>query len=262
MVLFGWSVLHRKVSRVTAAFFAMSLAAAVWLVAFTFMYCSRDAVHAVWWARAAYLGVPLLAAGIYHFTVEMLRIYEQRKFAVWCAWSLAAFFAAIGSATDLLVPRVQLFWWGHYPRYRAAAAIPFLLFFLGYLIAALLEYVRAYPKARGVERRRIRMLMIAFIIAYVGCVDYMPKFGVAIYPFGYIPILGFVMTVALVFRRYDLLALTPSIASQEIISTMADALFVCDADGRIQFANRAAESILGYAPSELLGRMIDDLVDD
>ena len=262
MLVCGGSVIRRRVSRVTSAFLALSVAAAIWLLAFTFMYSTTDTAQALWWAHAAYLGIPFIAAAIYHFTVEMLRIYEERKFAVWVAWSLAAFFAAIGSATDLLVPRVDRFWWGHYPRYRASAAIPFLLFFFGYLIAALFEYVRAYPKARGVERRRIRMLMIAFILAYVGCVDYLPKFGVAIYPFGYIPILGFVMTVAVVFRRYDLLALTPSIASQEIISTMADALFVCDADGRIQFANRAAESILGYAPSELLGRMIDDLVDN
>ena len=262
MLLFGGSVIRRRVTRVTSAFLTLSIAAAIWLSTFTLMYSTDDSAQALWWARAAYLGIPFIAAGIYHFTVEMLRIYEERKFAVWVGWSLAAFFAAIGSATDLLVPRVDLFWWGYYPRYRAVAAIPFLLFFFGYLVAALLEYVRAYPKSRGVERKRIRMLIIAFAIAYIGCVDYLPKFGVAIYPFGYIPILGFVMIVALMFRRYDLVALTPSIASQEIISTMADALFVCDADGRIQFANRAAESILGYSQSELLGRPIDDLVDD
>ncbi|HYS56180.1 MAG TPA: EAL domain-containing protein [Thermoanaerobaculia bacterium] len=262
MLVFGGSVIRRRVSRVTSAFLTLSIAAAIWLLAFTLMYSTAESAQALWWAHAAYLGIPFVAAAIYHFTVEMLRIYEQRKFAVWVAWSLAAFFAAIGSATDLLVPRVDLFWWGYYPRYRAAAAIPFLLFFFGYLMASLFEYVRAYPKAHGVERKRIRMLIVAFIVAYVGCVDYLPKFGVAIYPFGYIPILGFVMIVAWMFRRYDLLALTPSIASQEIISTMADALFVCDAEGRIQFANRAAGSILGYAPNELLGRTIDDLVDD
>jgi diguanylate cyclase (GGDEF)-like protein/PAS domain S-box-containing protein len=262
MLLFGSSVIRRRVSRVSIAFLALSTACAVWLIAFTLMYSTRDAAHAVWWARAAYLGVPLIAAGIYHFTVEMLQIYEQRKFAVWSAWSLAAFFAAIATTTDLLVPRVQLYAWGYYPRYRPAVAIPFLIFFFGYLIAALLEFVRAYPKSRGVERKRIRTLMIAFGVAYFGCVDYLPKFGVAVYPFGYIPIFGFVLIVAWMFHRYDLLALTPSIASKEIISTMADALFVCDADGRIQFANRAAELVLGYGPNELLGKNIDDLLED
>src|SRR5260370_29054855 len=106
------------------------------------------------------------------------------------------------------------------------------------------------------------MLMIAFAVAYFGCVDYMPKFGITVYPFGYVPILGFVVIVALMLHRYDLLALTPLLASQEIIGTMADALFVCDADGRIQFATRAAESILGYKPNELVGHMIDDLLED
>ena len=262
ILLFGGSVVRLRSSRATLAFFAMTTAASVWLIAFTLMYSTRDPLKALWWARAAYLGVPMIAAGIYHFSVEMLRIYEQRKFAVWAAWSLAGFFTAVATATDLLVPRVQLFWWGFYPRYRPAAAIPFLAFFFGYLIAALLELAHAYPNARGIERKQIRMLMFAFGVAYLGCVDYLPKFGIVVYPFGYVPILGFVLIVALTFQRYKLVALTPSIASQEIISTMADALFVCDADGRIQFANRAAETILGYGGNELVGRTIDDLMDD
>lgn len=262
MLLFGWGVMRHRVTRVTTAFFALASAAAIWLLAFTFMYSTHDAVRALWWARAAYLGAPFVAAAIYHFAVEMLHIYEQRKFAVWVAWSLAAFFAAIASTTDLLVPRVQLFWWGYYPRYRPAVAIPFLLFFFGYLIAALLEFLRAYPKSRGTEHKRIRMLIIAFAVAYFGCVDILPKFGIAVYPFGYVPIFGFVLIVALMFHRYDLISITPSIASQEIIGTMADALFVCDGDGRIQFANRAAETILGFTPKELVGRMFDDLLED
>ena len=262
MLVFAGSVIRRRASRVTLAFLALSAAASVWLIAFTCMYSTTDGLHALWWARAAYIGVPFIAAGIYHFAVEMLRIYEQRKFAVWSAWSLAAFFSAIATTTDLLVPRVQLYWWGFYPRYRPVTAIAFLAFFFGYLIAALLEFVRAYPASRGIERKRIRMLIIAFAVAYFGCVDYLPKFGLSVYPFGYAPILGFVLIVALMFHRYDLMALTPSLASKEIISTMADALFVCDADGRIQFANRAAETILGYRTSELIGRTIDDLLED
>jgi len=85
MLVFAESVIRRRVSRVTMAFLALSTAAAIWLIAFTFMYSTTDVLHALWWARAAYFGVPFIAAGIYHFTVEMLRIYEQRKFAVWSA---------------------------------------------------------------------------------------------------------------------------------------------------------------------------------
>lgn len=262
MVIFGSSVLRRRISRVTLTFAAIAGACAIWLTAFTFMYTTASASRALFWARLAYFGVPLIAVSIYHFAVEMLDIYDERKWAVWIGWALAEFFSIVAVSSSLLVTRVEHFWWGFYPRYRISFAVPFLLYFFGYLVAALIEFVRAYPKARGVERKRIRLLLIAFGVAYFGCVDYLPKFGISIYPFGYAAILGFVFIVAIMFRRYDLLALTPSLASQEIISTMADALFVCDADGRIQFANRAAEAILGYSSHELVGRSIEDVIDD
>ncbi|MEA2163485.1 MAG: hypothetical protein QOK37_1612 [Thermoanaerobaculia bacterium] len=259
MLIFGASVLARRMSRVAGAFFAMTAAASLWLIAFTFMYCAKDAATALFWSRAAYLGVPFLAPAIYHFTVEMLRIGRERRAAIGAAWGMSAVFSAV-AVTGLLVERVQLFWWGYYPRYSAIVAPPFLLFFFGYLIASLVEFLRAYPKSRGVEKKRIRLLIIAFGVAYLGCVDYLPKFGISVYPFGYAALLGFVVIVAVAFRKYDLVAITPSLAAREIIGTMADVLFVCDRDGRIEFANAAAERVLGFRVERLVGRQFQELL--
>ena len=82
MLVFGTSVLARRMSRVAAAFFSLTAAASVWLIAFTFMYCAKDAATALFWSRAAYLGVPFLAPAIYHFTAEMLRIGKARRGAI------------------------------------------------------------------------------------------------------------------------------------------------------------------------------------
>ena len=257
--VFGASVLVRRASRVAGAFFAIAVSASVWLVAFTFMYCAKDAVTALFWSRMAYFGVPFLAPSIYHFTAEMLRIAKARRAMIIIGWVSAAVFSAL-AVTGVLVERVELFWWGYYPRYSVLVAPPFLLFFFGYLIIALVEFLRAYPKSRGVERKRIRLLLIAFAVAYLGCVDYLPKFGISVYPFGYVALLGFVVIVAIAFRMYDLVAITPSLAAKEIIGTMADVLFVCDRDGRIEFANAAAERVLGYAADSLVGRQFEDLL--
>ncbi len=259
MLVFGAGVLVRRASRVAGAFFALAASASVWLVAFTFMYCAKDAATALFWARAAYLGVPFLAPSIYHFTAEMLRIARERRGAIIAGWVIAVVFSAL-AVTGLLVERVQHFWWGFYPRYSSRIAPPFLLFFFGYLVAALAEFLRAYPKSRGVEKKRIRLLLIAFAVAYLGCVDYLPKFGIAVYPFGYAALLGFVVIVAIAFRKYDLVAITPSLAAREIIGTMADVLFVCDRDGRIEFANAAAERVLGYPADSLVGRQFEELL--
>ncbi|HYU23650.1 MAG TPA: histidine kinase N-terminal 7TM domain-containing protein, partial [Thermoanaerobaculia bacterium] len=165
MLVFGASLLLRRPSRLTAAFFGMSASVTLWLTAFTFMYCADDQRVALFWARMAYAGVPLIAPSIYQFTVEMLHISRARRTHALVAWMLGAVFATLAVPTSLLVTRVERFWWGYYPRYGGELTLPFLLFFFGYLLAALGELVLAYPGSRGVERQRIRMMIAAFAIA-------------------------------------------------------------------------------------------------
>ena len=258
MLGFGISVLARRVSPISLTLFGLTLAASLWQLAFTFMYCARDAAHALFWSRMAYLGVPFIAPSVYHFTIEVLRIGKERRNEKYMGWLLALMFSIMASSSNLLVDRVQRYWWGYYPRYTAILSVPFLTFFFAYLIFSLAEFIRAYPAASGIERKRIRLLLVGFAVAYVGCVDYFPKFGLAVYPFGYVPLFAFIVIAAIAFRRYDLVAITPSLAAPEIIGTMADALFVCDRDGKIQFANRAAEKLLGYSTVEMVGKTIDD----
>jgi PAS domain S-box-containing protein len=260
ILAFGARLLARRFTSVSAAFFSMTLAAAIWLAAFTAMYSTSDAGLALVCSRLAYLGVPFLAPAVYWFTIEFLRIERSRRFLVVAAWILGGFFSALAVTTDRLIPAVQQYWWGFYPRYSVGMGAAFLTFFFGFLVLALFEYVRAFPRAQGDERKRIRLLIVAFGIAYLGCVDYLPKYGVETYPFGYVPILGFVFVVAHAVRMYDLVPITPSLAAREIIGTMADTLFVCGRDGRIEFANRAAGLLLGYDEAELAGRRIDDLL--
>ncbi|MDQ3283048.1 MAG: EAL domain-containing protein, partial [Acidobacteriota bacterium] len=260
IVAFGLRVVLRRFTSASAAFFSLTIVVAIWMSAFAGMYSTRTADVALDWARRAYLGVPFIPAAIYWFTIEMLRIERRRRLAHVAAWSFAAFFSAIGAASDLLIPNVQQYWWGFYPRYAVGISIPFLLYFGGYLVASLAEFVRAYPHARGAEQRRIRAFILAFGIAYAGCVDYLPKYGIAAYPFGYLAILAFVIVVARTIRKYDLVALTPSLAAPEIIGTMADVLFVCDREGRIEFANRAASTVLGHEETALAGKRIEELL--
>src|SRR5436190_10870297 len=48
-------------------------------------------------------------------------------------------------------------------------------------------------------------------------------------------------------------------AAREVLETMADALFVLDAEGCIRVINGAVRALLGYSSSDLLGRSIDSL---
>ncbi|HEV7923151.1 MAG TPA: EAL domain-containing protein [Thermoanaerobaculia bacterium] len=260
MLVFGASVFARHVSRVSGALLGVAGVASVWMFAFTFMYSATDPRVALTWAKIAYLGVPLLAPAIYQFAVEMLRIVQHRRPAVAAGWIVGVAFSIFSITTPILITGVQRYWWGYYPRYDPLNSILFLFFFFGYLVAALIEFVRAFPQAQGVERERIRLLLVAFGVAYFGCVDFLPKYGIAVYPFGYVALLGFVIVVAHTVRRYDLVPISPLLAAKEIIDTMADALFVCDRDGRIQFVNATAENLLGFESRDFLGRRIEELM--
>ena len=266
MLGFAAVVLQREANRLNRAFAALAGAVVIWMVAFTMMYLSRDAATALFWAKAAYLGVPFIAPAVYHFTIEMLRIYERRRVAVALAWCGASVSALLACSTDVIVNGVTRFSWGHYPRYAAPFSFVFLFFFFGYLAAASVEFALARRTARGIERKRIHLVMGALGVAYIGCVDYLPKYGFDVYPFGYLPILGFMVIVAHTMRVYELEAITPSFAAKEIVGTMADPLFVCDSDGIIRVVNPATEQLLGYGADELIGtpfqRLIEHREDD
>jgi PAS domain S-box-containing protein len=59
--------------------------------------------------------------------------------------------------------------------------------------------------------------------------------------------------------KYRLMALTPALAAEKIVSTMADALALLDPDGRILDVNPAFTKILGFSKDEAAGRPFDAL---
>src|ERR1041385_637590 len=95
MLGFGISVLARRVSSVSLTLFSLTVAAGLWQLAFTMMYCSRDVAHALFWSRMAYLGVPFIAPSVYHFTIEVLRIGKERRTEKYVGWALALMFSVM-----------------------------------------------------------------------------------------------------------------------------------------------------------------------
>ncbi|MCP4575193.1 MAG: PAS domain S-box protein [Deltaproteobacteria bacterium] len=57
--------------------------------------------------------------------------------------------------------------------------------------------------------------------------------------------------------KYNFLVISPAMAAENIISTMSDALFLTNPEGRIVTVNRATENLLGYGSQELEKMEID-----
>ncbi len=171
-------------SFISFLFLTITLCTAVWLFSFSWMYCANKEAVALLWAKGAYLGIPFLPAATYHFTTSTLQINRPRKTYAWAAWTVSFIFSIGALFSNLLVSSVYKYWWGYYPLY-GWLGIPFLTYFAAIILACLYLYFSEYLKTNpGVVKKRIGAFLLAFIIAYLGSVDYLPKYKINIYPFG------------------------------------------------------------------------------
>jgi PAS domain S-box-containing protein len=260
---FALRVLFAESLNVSIGFFVLGISAAIWFVSYFFLYCSSDAHVALWWVKAAYVGIPFIPAALYHFCLAILQAQRRERKTVWIGWTLSAIFMLVILCTDLIIDGVRHFWWGHYARYTKFSLL-YLAFALGFQVFIFLRLFRAYRKTApgSTSYLRIRSLLIAFIIASFGFVDYVPKFGVSIYPFGYIPVLIAVILLERVVRLYRLVDITPRFAAPAIISTMKDSLLALDENGVIRFINQATVRLLGHAEQDLVGKALSAIFDN
>ena len=250
---------RQRASRVAVLFCVTIALVAIWFVAFAMMFSTADEQAATTAARVALAAICFLPAAIYDFTATALRKRSSRLWLIRAAWVVAAVFAAVTLLTDGMVGGMSRHPWGFYPT-RGAATIPFLLYFAGALGTQLVEGIAEWRGTTdAARRRRVAKLMTAFIVVYFAALDWLPVFGVPMRPMSWMPVLAFMAVAWGTIRRHRFQPITAARAAREILDTMADALFVIDATGRIRVINHTVHELLGYRDSDLLGRSIDRL---
>ena len=262
MALLAIVVVIRQRSVLSANLFALiSAAVATWLLAFGIMECAQRDDLALLWGRVGFAAVAMLPALIYHFTTALLH-RSDRWLIVRGLWLLSGGFAAVGSFTTLIIPVAPLRFWGRYPLIGELGDA-FGIYFVAAMLLNLNEYRIEYLHPSPAKRKqKIARLIGSFIVAYLACVDFLPLGGVNIYPFGFLFIVGFLIYGSRSIFEYRLTSISPSFAAKEIVATMADALLVCDSEGKIRFANHATTPIFGYKPEELVGKSLSTFIEN
>jgi len=239
-------------SPVKTSFCLMTVAAGIWLVAFAVMYCATDPRAALFWAKAAYLGVPFIPSTIYAFTVGVLRLKHTRR-ATTMAFLASACFSGFALFSGSVIAGVYRYEWGYYPRYALSSA-PYLLFFFGLMAESLRLFLvqRRRPQTE-IQRARTQSLIFAFSVAYLASLDFLAKFGFEFYPFGFACILAFIGLAADTVTRYRLIDITPSFAAERILGTMGEALLVLDSENIVRVANDAAFRLFSLSRADVIG---------
>lgn len=262
-LLLGLATLIReRGSKESWSFLGLCLAVWLWLVCFAFMYLATDPAVAYWWAKSAYLGIPCIAPATYEFATRVLGIRGRRRWLVRGSWVVFGGFVVAFLATDWLVGSLHLYPWGFYPRLEPAA-LAFVLPFVGVIGLALWEFRRTYGEAETeTERLRAHAFLVGFATADLALLDYLPGFGVEIYPVGFVPVMAFLGIAATAIWRYRLADLTPAFIADRLVRTMPEMLIVCDARERVRLVNPAVSRVLRHDIESLAGERVETLADD
>ncbi|HEX9459574.1 MAG TPA: ATP-binding protein [Thermoanaerobaculia bacterium] len=250
---------RQRASRVARLFCLMIFLVAGWFLGFAAMFSTTSASLAAMFGRLAIASVAFLPAAVYDFTATSIRSYVRHRAIVLSAWFAAALFAVLILATDVILDGTRQFPWGSYPRAGRGSPI-FFLYFFAVLAMQMFAYADEYRRTHDERRRRrILNLIASFAIVYLSVVDFIPMTGVDHRPIGYVPVFAFVAFAWRSIRSHRFQNITAARAAGEILDTMADALFVIDAEARVRITNEAVRKLFGYAESEILGKTIDAL---
>ncbi len=217
-----------------------------WLISMAMVAGALSEDRAQLWARLGQLGIGLLPGAVYHVNIAVAGLIPDYRGRIGLHYAISAAITVFCLTFPDLLAVPHVYAWGYYPAYSAWGLIPAaaLFFVFGEVILMYRAAIRRYEPGTP-EHQRARAYHYGNCFAFLAAVDFLPAFGVAVYPFGFATV-G-LMSAATMFgsARYRLIEITPQIAAERILETMPDGLLVADTRGRVQVANGAAARLLG-----------------
>ncbi len=255
-----WGLASRARSRLNQTFFLMTVHAFWWNFGSGFVLASTDPSRADAWYRFAYLGVAFIGPGVLLFTSSVVGRLRQNL-----AWILAGYLLSTAWGVEGVFGRFVILgtWetpWGHYPRYGAGGPL-FVCFFLIFMALSFRELYLGIRSARSAyAKKRIQLTALSLVVAFPGAWDFLPAFGISVYPVGFVFFLFFIVLLWWSHYRYQVLNPTAESLAGKVLATVGDAIIVLDSGGFVRMVNPRTEEILGCSSDELLDRPVAELL--
>jgi len=140
------------------------------------------------WRLTYAFGVVWIPVLFYHFLLHLLQLQDDAahkkrllaQYLIAAAWVPILLFSQSALAGVRLLPQTTI-------HYVTAGTLlwPYLLWWVGLTIYAHWLVFQTYRHAGGVQRKQLRYLFAAALVGYgLGSLDYLPAFGVDVYPYG------------------------------------------------------------------------------
>lgn len=198
--------LKNRANSLNRVFFYLSTVSSIWLFFYSLAYNTSVEEQALTLLKIGYCGVVFIAITYFHYAVAFLRMKKMRpvifvSYFIGIGWILTIFF------TPYFISGVYKYFWGYYPKAGMLHPV-FLVFFIGLLSFSMIlySYFLFFKKALSViEKIQVKYIFLAFAIYNLACIDFVPNYGITIYPFGCIPTFFFLLIFSFTIVKYRLM---------------------------------------------------------
>ncbi len=242
--LLGFATFIReRGSRPSLTLLAMTFVIGVWLLGLSAAYSSTDPGVALAWIKVSLIGTVFVpVAAFVNAATGTSRLHVMRVLSV-VGCAVSCLLTLLILDTHLVLDHVHHYRWGYYPIYGSLGPILIAYYCTFFVGGGLLYRIGQQSTKSEKNKTRMRVRFAALTIAIPATVDFLATMSIAVYPFGYVFVMGYISLSTFSVWRNRLVDITPALAARQIIDTMAEGLLVFDRDGIARVANDAAQRL-------------------
>ncbi|MDD5218686.1 MAG: ATP-binding protein [Candidatus Omnitrophica bacterium] len=179
---------HHRKSLTHISYLSVCLSTGLWLLVNYFAISSTNDAAALFWAKFVYIGITMVPVSMYFFSVAWLDLYPQKKGRVKLYYLIGAVFILLFLGTDLFVTGVYHYFFGYFSK-LSAWSYAYLAFWFWVSADFFITLFQGYRRETvAMKKMHIQRVLIAFVIAFGGSVDFWVTLGFEVYPVSFLTV--------------------------------------------------------------------------
>lgn len=186
------------------AYLITTVTAGIWLTGVG-IACSmsNEVTSLAFYRNYSFFGIIFVTPAVYFFsTTWNADILKAKKNRIYFNYFTAAVFYLICVTTPWIVQGLYPYPTGYFPKAGFLETV-FIIWFCTVMAFAFTNFIRAHQKAETpIIKKNIRLMFIAFMTAFIGSVEFLPNYGIHIFPVAFLPLFLFTTIVGYCVVRY------------------------------------------------------------
>jgi len=225
-----------------------------------------DAATAHTWLKIGFLW-PLILPLYMHFALiftKNTRVFRNRV-TYFVLYVPALIFAVLELTTDALTAGSKREYWGWTYNVPENSLMYYTTNFWGIFLlisVLILCFLYFWRAEQPTEKRRAKYVFMGMLIPTVVSIvteGIFPSTDIKVPELSIVATTTEAAIIAYGIHKYNIFALTPAVAAEDIVNAMSNLLFLVRKDGFISLANLSAVTLLGYGESELIDQPLESI---